>query len=80
MIKMAFGLSFQAEDSMIANNFKFVIAQLRLEPFSTRDARAEEVEQDIHSATNGADDDSVLDRDNKDNEHESEEIVGVTVN
>ncbi len=41
---------------------------------------AEEVEQDIDSATNGADDDSVLDRENdQDDEHESEETVDETV-
>ncbi len=41
---------------------------------------AEKVEQDIHSGTNGADDDSVLDRGiNKDDEHESGEIVDETV-
>ncbi len=45
---------------------------------------AEEVEQDIDSATNGADEDSVLDRGiDKDDEHESEgnqEIVDEIVN
>jgi hypothetical protein len=42
---------------------------------------AAEVEQDIDSTTNGADDASVLDRENnQDGEHESEEIVDATVN
>jgi hypothetical protein len=49
--------------------------------FSTRDAMAEEVEPDIDSATNGADEGSVLDKENdQDDEHESEEIVDETVN
>jgi hypothetical protein len=42
---------------------------------------SEEVEKGVDSATNGADDDSVLDKENnQDDVHESEEIAGETVN
>ncbi len=53
---------------------------LTFDPFSTRDAMAEEVEHNIDSPTE-ADDDVTLDKENKiDHDQESEEIVDKTVN
>ncbi len=50
------------------------------DPFSTRDATAEDVDHTIDSPT-GADDDVMLDKENKiDDDQESEEIADETVN